>query len=1081
MHPTTTAAATTTAPPHTPPPCHPEPTCGERPGCYGGLRDGRECRTDADCPSDFGVSDRHAPRPYCVPLSHGCLDAKPCKNCPITPDTSRVTCETCLVCTPDEAKRGRAGCCGSTHHRSEHAHDDDDDDHHRRRERREEEDVDVDELKRNVHGGEQRGEERGRPICDRTRANFTEQCGRKFVCECSRRPCTDQYDVFNANEHFGNVCNAAQQRKLTALSRHGLPGGHAFLFTDGSGDFYFFDAVETTLVVTVAFNNTAVRAAGGTLRVLVGRYSEICPSDHKPADSMMQIRTLPTDATGTPSSYAATFSVEPGKFIVEVRVDNVPSTAAAAFCMPYDISAVSHSPVCDPDTPPCSLRHCFSARECPEGTSFYGCDSLRSRCIESIYGDDHDDDDMHGGDDDDDDLDRLRNLEWRNDHSAPLVMRTDTADCVCAGARDGTPCVNSTANAHGLCTVGACTHERCAVSAASATFVCDCTCPPRCSVDAECNDGNPHTDDFCIRNTHQCVNSPAIPRVPRNRTSSTTTGPTPVPTGVLANGTFAPPPPPGPTPIGGTPLSVKSFAASPAVTAADRTCATHALDAAERAYAAASMDRIGAFNAQGDRVEPLCLADSLESASILISSRTTPRELEATDCCAATTIRSYCLGGNEQQTRTGRQWSDAAYLALDNAHRAAQAGAATLAVRDACCAAMIYEAMGAHCGRVSDVWGLASAAVARIEEFADVGARCVATDDGHPDKDLNDFVFELRRVDLVCERGARLCAVNLHTLPLAHGGGHRMSLVVATGDELSLNSAVVDNGNCPARLRAVMPSQASAAIVRRELGARTPALPSGSFGERVVHALHDPVSAAGAWSECVTIGPVGKPHCARGDVLSLYDNTRAPFPLSHPDALEWLNKPVDARGTYREATTNTQRGTRRVRALFAVSATLVVAPTRDGLPLPKPIDSVRLLLRNEDCGVASLVDSVQLVDAYQTPLTISVPASACAKWSWAAEGQSVFAVGDQNARLCRGGDDSALASCASDDTCAEGGKCGATLAQTGVPYPYGWQYFQCVARGVVCGKPGADAMCCDERVRRWYAHATPALLYSETI
>lgn len=1056
-------------------PCNASTPCGTRPGCHGGLRDERECRDDLDCPPD-----ERNDRPFCVPLDRGCKGGRPaCSNCTLTAENSRVSCATCLVCTDEEHQRGRAGCCQRRRHRHWNARDDDDDESSRTSDR-----------SRSSHRRHDL-DSSDEPVCDRSRENFDLQCGRKFVCECSYRPCTDRYDVFDATEYFANVCHAVARGKLTALSQHGL-SDHvpARIFADGvQTDYYLLDARDSQARITITYVEQLPANALTLLKVV--SVSQACEGGTSGS------ATPPTNVGTTNYEGTVQFDVvvTPGKYIVEVSIVNVPLPNAV--CVEYDIRGSTHAPVCPDDAPPCSLHHCFSARECPRGASLRGCDSLRSRCIESIYGDDHDDDDEHEHGRDAD----LRDLLLHNDHRAPLVVRPSRADCVCSGARDGTPCINSTASGvDGTCTIGRCVSERCTVGNASRTFDCGCVCAPRCHVDGDCNDGNPRTDDFCLRATHQCVNSPVLnhtlphhrPQPHRHSTTATTTTSTST-TLTLGTGppspVALPPSPPSGLGLSLAPTRFVSAAAGPAVaTEADRRCARLALDAAERAYAASAMDRVGSFDAEGRRQAPLCTSpDTLRTTSVVVEAERALTPLESSECCSSVETRAYCLGGAKQLVRTAEQWSDAAWLALDNAHRASQAGAAGLAQRDACCAAMLLEALGAQCGRVGDHWALAGAAVVRVEEFGDVGARCMAADDGHPDKDLNDFVFELRRVELQCADARGTCAINLHTLPLAHGGGHQTSLVVATGNGLSLASATVDNGDCPARLRDAMPVDSTAELLHAALDYGTPALAGGSFGEVVHHALHDDglPHTVDTWTTCVTFGPVGSPNCPRGDVLPLYENTRWPLPLTHPDALERLTASTQL--GYREPTTNTQRGTRRVRPLYAASATLVPRP--EGTSTKLNTNAVRLLLRNEDCGITALFDSVQMVGAYEMPLSIAVPASACSGWRWAAEGVPVFAVPSaMGSRWCRGGADSALARCSIDaslpaattEQCAEGGVCAAPTGQDGVPYPFGWLHFQCAARGVSCDAgANGDPACCTKAVRAWYASVNEALVYAE--
>jgi hypothetical protein len=1048
--------------------CSSSTPCGTRPGCHGGLRDGRECRDDYDCPSDPDTKNSTSRKqhnheeqhPVCVPLSEGCQsDLVVCRNCTLTIDNSRISCATCLICTDDEVARGRGGCCQSLNNRHKYndAWDDDDDE-------RSDDDDDTHDRRRY------------RPECNRAHANYTEQCGRKFTCECAYRPCRDRYDVFGANDYFDNVCHAARHDKLQQLSRRWLPDGPAVLFTDGSSDFYFVDARDTKVVISVTF----LSQLHSTAKIVVSLqpYSVACPDAHTTEDEVITV--TPSEQTelfaDSPDEEFA-FTVTPGQFILEIKIIDVAGNNRT--CAIYDIGAESHAPICPDGVPPCSLPHCFSARECPRGASLRGCDSRLSRCIESIYGDDHDDDDLH----DDDGNRDLDDLLLDNHHDAPLVVRPQRADCVCDGADDGQPCTDSKPNGSGMCVVGKCKQGRCSTTSSSKTFDCDCVCAPRCHVDSECGDGNPNTDDFCIRNTHQCVHSPALVHV--NRTQPT---PTPTPsnttTNATTNGTVANASPSPTTTSLGRSGAVRVTAAAAPATEADRKCSRVALDSAERAFAAAAMDRSGGFDADGQRMAPICYADELAQRPVTVSVQQTMTELESKECCGSRELRGYCLGGATTLSRTAQELSNTAFISLDSAHRESQAGAVVLALRDACCAAMMLESIGAQCGREGDLWALANARVVRVEAFGDVGARCMAADDGHPDKDLNDFVFELRRVDLF--QGARLVAVNLHTMPLAHGGGHTTSLVVATGDGLSLGSARIDNNECSERLHSAMPVTESVALLKKELGYRTPALPAGSFGAVVRHALHNDglPHVVESWTSCTTFGPVGVDYCQRGEVVPLYENTRWSLPVSHPDALEWLAESAKQRSVYRELTTNTQRGTRRVRSLYAVSATIVVSPPRDG-DKPLDVNVVRLLLRNEDCGVTALFDSPQMLGDYEMPLSISVPAAACAGWRWAAEGQPIFAVPSRiEARFCRGGDDSALATCTSteENECAEGGLCAQPLTAATVPYPHGWQHFQCAARGARCdSSPNAivDPACCTEEVRRWYAHVRPELVYDE--
>jgi len=254
-------------------------------------------------------------------------------------------------------------------------------------------------------------------VCDRSRENFEGQCGRKFTCECSYRPCTDRYDVFDANKYFANVCHAAERGKLETLSRHSLDDGLARLFTDGSVDYYLLDARDPEVSVTIDYVHTL--PAGAHTHIRFESLAAVCES--KPGGKATPNTADVVASSGGSVTVATT--VTPGVYLVELSIVDVTVNQT---CAEYDIRGHSHTPICPDDVPPCSLHHCFSSRECPASSSFRGCDSLRSRCIESTFGDAHDDDD----DDDSSDSDGLLN----NEHRASLVVRPSRADCVCAGS-----------------------------------------------------------------------------------------------------------------------------------------------------------------------------------------------------------------------------------------------------------------------------------------------------------------------------------------------------------------------------------------------------------------------------------------------------------------------------------------------------------------------------------------------------------------------------------------------------------------------------------------------------------------------
>jgi hypothetical protein len=480
-----------------------------------------------------------------------------------------------------------------------------------------------------------------------------------------------------------------------------------------------------------------------------------------------------------------------------------------------------------------------------------------------------------------------------------------------------------------------------------------------------------------------------------------------------------------------------------------------ALDQAELAFTGYMFSRFGSFDAKGKRVLPLCNAD-LEKARIAAKS------LPTSACCSALPLTTLCFDGNMGGLMySGYEWADRAWLALDAAHRSAQNGDNEIATGRACCASLYYAQLAQYCGVRGDLWQLAQSSVVRQSDG--VGATLLAFEDGHQDGDLNDFIIEQRVVEIRAQDRS-LRALNVHTLPLARGGGFTSSYALLFGGVDAAIAAIVDNGNntsaaCPERDRQLLAAALNVQAVRATAGAVEP-IPAGSFVGIVRHVTStiDSLPNGVLDHECVTIGGAGPAYCSRASSATLYANTKQTLPPTNGDALESLGGAAGA-VRYRETTVNTQSGTRRVRALFAASATIVFSGN------DAAASSVVGVLRNQDCGVASLATDVPT-------LALSLPASVADSWRWAAEGVRLIVDPSSSARQCRGGADSGIAQCTNDAICAFGGICSAPPSIVGVPYPLAYAYFQC------------QSVECLEENRAWYLDANArngTLLYVPAI
>lgn len=507
----------------------------------------------------------------------------------------------------------------------------------------------------------------------------------------------------------------------------------------------------------------------------------------------------------------------------------------------------------------------------------------------------------------------------------------------------------------------------------------------------------------------------------------------------------------------------------------DEQCARRALDAAEISYTASALDVFGAYEpSTGERLPPVCGAD-VEQREIEVSVARHANAL-APCCHDRVSLEQRCLDGAGSEVALGHKWFDRAWLALDAATRAAQAQSTLESLEQACCASLYYTALAEWCGRRdqdADFWQLAGASVQRSE----IGAECAAFDDGHRDRDLNDWVVEQRVAEVVRVDGS-LAAINVHVLPLARGGGYRASYALSVR---GASIETVDRGAtaaCSERARAVLHETYDTEAISASLRARTP-LPEGTFVGVLRHSTVDGALPAGVReSDCVTMASSGinVPYCRlqESGTVPLFADVRTTLPPATPDAIDALL----GSSMRTEQWTNTRSGARTVRALFSASA-VIVPPARTYAGVS---DSVRFVLQNEDCGSAVLLPSA--AEAVKSdPLAVRVPAHSCPAFRWAAEGVALV----QNSRLadrtCRGGVEGGIAECSSqaDGVCTQtGGECAAAPAIEGVPYANAYAHFACekCATDEACATAECNGhACCAEKILHWYRYPNAALVY----
>jgi len=541
---------------------------------------------------------------------------------------------------------------------------------------------------------------------------------------------------------------------------------------------------------------------------------------------------------------------------------------------------------------------------------------------------------------------------------------------------------------------------------------------------------------------------------------------------------------------------------SVALTPLESSCAQSALDAGERAFAAQTMDRFGGFDwNSGANRPPLC-GSLVDTQYITISATTAPVALQAQCCVAATGIEGVCFGGAESGNQTGRQWLCDANDLLNSAHIDSQRHNTLLAAERACCAGLIYAALGQACGRTgatTDAWSLANTYVARSyngpsETGITNGPVLEFYEDGHREGDTNDLGDSLRVVELYAVESrrstsskAQLRAINVHSRLLARGGGFTSSYVMLVGNASATGSVVVEQAKsasaCSNRNKLMAQMALNVTRTRADV-ARLEPLPArsfvGVFRSARANALPKGVKA----SECTTIRSAslsgGTASCPLGDLVVLYPTTRGALPDAATGILfDRLTESLSS-SAYREPTANTQKGTKFQLPQYGVDASIILQPV--GSSGVTPTQAIRFALRNEDCGVTVLGPSSALplvappLLATGGPLSMRIPIDGADGFRWAAEGVMLVQKHDSSDRKCLGGVDSGVAECTNDAMCAAGGMCSAPAARAGVPYLGAWFYFDCLARKIDCDptteteQSQIKTLCCNEKIQSWYKY-----------
>lgn len=809
-----------------------------------------------------------------------------------------------------------------------------------------------------------------------------------------------------------------------------------------------------------------------------------------------------------PDEYMLVLSMVLGNNAADVSGPLTPEQRAAARCIHYGVTVEELPNECPEFV--CNLPGCHDSRDCDQSRSCNACDPNSHRCIVGNY----------------------------TDTCSNELPERDP----CADAADGVACIapliagtnDDDDENDGLlrCATGVCSEHTCIPDLPQNLFRCDCDCAAQCTCNSDCDDGNPQTIDRCFEGvcvsrtlpgdnngtdpTGECnsytdielssqpIISPCTtqhnpplfsvydPDLDSNIVSALANSPTSdavigfiVCTNGGGNDCTATAEPICIRMVGNAqvqfqcteplaPLAVSR--ATLAATLSTAECALRALDAAELAHATASFDLFGAFNPANQRGAPLCGAD-IEASRVVVDIETQGPRLDA--CCSADlrALSRTCLDGARFGRESGHEWLDRAWLALDRSARHLQRGAAADAQREACCASLYYAALADACGRRGDHYQMGvSTRVVRVsgEEKSAVGAQCVLFDDGHVDGDLNDWVAEQRVVEIY-DSSHRLRAVNIHVLPLARGGGYKaayaLSLAGSTLRALDRGATAA----CSSRTRALLHEAYDQAEVGALLRARN-GVPARTFVGVSRHALGTgsslPVGVR--HTDCATIGAEGDDtvFCPLAtDAVTLFADLRAALPVGGNSTLERLL----SEGARFDQSTNTQPNTRRQPARFAVSAT-VVLPRRGSVGAGS--GELRFALINEDCAAAVVLPPTE-ESVPAEPMALTVPASACGAWRWAAEGHKLVQSAYATDRTCRGGDNGGIEQCGADSgVCTtSGGVCAESPRSEGVPYQYAYEHYTTCAQcrtARQCNEVLAcyGSRCCAEQVLHWYKYPT---------
>lgn len=682
--------------------------------------------------------------------------------------------------------------------------------------------------------------------------------------------------------------------------------------------------------------------------------------------------------------------------------------------------------------------------------------------------------------------------------------KLDSDEDLCGGAKNGEKCILRINNANDplQCQLGTCTNSVCTANTDNAAlFECDCKCPRQCKnqpdCERQCTDAHatdaPRTDGkfwtgFCLKGEGSCVCRLEAKKTTTSTLSTTTTSTaaggatTPTATTATAAGGTARTQSRETIRLVGYQSKLTTLVTPDRVAEITEPITAASLlavmDAGEVRRAQLALDVSGSQSSA-----PLC-AD-VEQRSIVVSATAHKQAIDAT--CARVDIAHKCLDGAASAILSGHVIVDRAVRGVTAAARSAQASRVLDAFENACCALIYFSALSDSCGTSAETLAaLDSYSVVRATDG--VGPMCAAFDDGHVDRDVNELVVEQRLVE-VRDASSRLVALNIYVLPLARGGGYKVSYAVSLRGA-SIQS--VDNGAnaaCSERARAVMRETFDPASLASVLRGRKQ-FPEGTRVAMMSHVEHTvddgntlPVGVRN--SRCTTLGgtkdDAGCPRTDAGDV-AIIDDLRLALPPVEGDAIDRLL----AHGVRVDQSTNTHHNTPSVRARFS-SSTVIVLPTKgSGDFSALSASSVRFVLRNEDCGAAVLLlTSAEQRTVASDPIALTIPPHSCAAWRWANEGVRLIQNDADETSVCRGGSESGIAQCASDAdlTCTSaGGDCAAPASVAGVPYRTARAHYACkvcYTDALCADEPScANHACCQDQILHWYRYPSADLVYA---